>query len=264
MKKILICLTSSILVLGLFTGCKDKSAAAKPVKGTIEEAFGADSIPQFVKDSFNKTSGTNDGFEVILDDKENNVSVLGLMTCTDGQSAQGYGVKVMKGNQETMLEIRHGNEPKAYYDASNGNLWFTGAVMEGTGTLVERPYLIYFDENGKANIVTSIDPYDMQQELCKRLSYSIEGQDITILVDGKPLYTVTNHVEDMGDFFDDAIWIGEQIEYVVDKDLTVNVMPGINFVTGKVLNYDDMLPITAKVNLNPDGTFTLSDFNYIK
>ena len=233
MKKILICLTSSILVLGLFTGCKDKSDGAKPVKGTIEEPFGADSIPQFVKDSFNKTSDTNDGFEVILDDKENDVSVLGLMTCSDGQSAQGYGVKVIKGTQETMLEIRHGNDPKVYYDASNGNLWLAGAEMEGTGTLVERPYLIRFDENGKASIVSSIDPYDMQKELIKRLSYSIEGQDITILVDGKPLYTVTNQVEDMGDFFDDPIWIGEQMGYFVDKDLTVYVMPGISFVTGR-------------------------------
>lgn len=267
MKKSLIYLASTLLVLGLIAGCKGKDSAMKPVKGVLEQPFGADSIPQSISDSFNKSEWkaiSDDHFETILEDKENGVKVMGLMKCADEKSSEGYGVVVIKGDQATTLAIHHGNQPSAYYDASNGNLWFTGGVMEGTGTLVERPYLINFDENGKANIVASIDPYNMQQELCKRLSYSIDGQDITILVDGKPLYTVTNHVEDMGDFFDDAIWIGEQIKYFVDKDLSVYVIPGISFVTGKMLTYDDMRAITAKVNLNPDGTFTLSDFEVIE
>jgi len=59
---------------------------------------------------------------------------------------------------------------------------------------------------------------------------------------------------------DDAIYIGEQLEYSIAGPLTVTVTPGVNFTVGKVLIYDDMPFITATVTLNDDGTFTLSDF----
>jgi hypothetical protein len=135
--------------------------------------------------------------------------------------------------------------------------------MEGTGTLVERPYLIQFDENNHAAIKASIDPYDMQQELCKRITYSIDGQNITLYADEKPIATVTNQTKDMGEFYDDPIWIGEQIEYQVGKKLTVCFVPGISFVTGKVLIYDDMPTIAADVELTADG-FNLSDFRVLQ
>jgi hypothetical protein len=136
--------------------------------------------------------------------------------------------------------------------------------MEGTGVNVERPYLLRFDDNGYASIVNSIDPYVMQQALCKALTYSINGQDITFYAEGKELAKATNTMEDMGGFMDDAIYIGEQISYGIEgpatSPLTVHVTPGVNFVVGKVLHYDDMPTISATVTLNEDGSINLSDF----
>ena len=106
----------------------------------------------------------------------------------------------------------------------------------------------------------SIDPYEMQQALCKALTYSIDGQEITFYADGKELAKATNKMEDMGGFMDDAIYIGEQIAYGIEGPLTVQVTPGINFVVGKVLQYDDMPTITATVTLGEDGNITLGDF----
>ena len=40
----------------------------------------------------------------------------------------------------------------------------------------------------------------------------------------------------------------------------MQVTPGVNFVVGKILHYDDMPTISATVKLNDDGSFTLSDF----
>ncbi|MBR4828279.1 MAG: hypothetical protein IKZ92_00535, partial [Muribaculaceae bacterium] len=81
--------------------------------------------------------------------------------------------------------------------------------------------------------------------------------------DGKPLTTVTNHIEDMGDFMDDAIYIGEQISYGIEGPITVHVTPGVNFVTGKVLHYDDMPTISATVTMTESGP-SLSDFKVDK
>ena len=266
MKKSLISLLTIVLICGIATGCKDKAAVTQPVKGTFYELIGPDSVPQEVSLKLKNTqkAASDDCYEAILGDKDSKVSVWGLMKCSDNQSSQGYGVIVVKDGQETAFEIRHGNMPKAFYEEETGQLWFSGAVIEGTGTLVERPYLMKFDENNRAEIVASIDPYDMQQELCKRLGYSIDGQDITIYADGDSLVTITNHLENMGGFYDDALWIGEQIQYIVNKDLTVYFVPGISFVVGKVLIYDDMVGIVAKVNLQPDGSFTLSDFQVLE
>ena len=132
--------------------------------------------------------------------------------------------------------------------------------MEGTGVNVERPYLLRFDDNGYASIANSIDPYEMQQALCKVLTYSINGQEITFYGDGKELAKATNKMEDMGGFMDDAIYIGEQISYSIEGPITVHVTPGVNFVVGKVLHYDDMPTISATVTLKDDGGFSLSDF----
>ena len=38
----------------------------------------------------------------------------------------------------------------------------------------------------------------------------------------------------------------------------------MSFVTGKVLHYDDMPTITARVTLNNDGSFTLSDISVVQ
>jgi hypothetical protein len=131
--------------------------------------------------------------------------------------------------------------------------------MEGTGVNVERPYLLRFDDNGYASIANSIDPYEMQQALCKVLTYSINGEEITFYAEGKPLTTVTNTVKDMGGFMDDAIYVGEQISYGIEGPITVHVTPGVNFVVGKVLHYDDMPTFSATVTLEENGP-KLSDF----
>ena len=131
--------------------------------------------------------------------------------------------------------------------------------MEGTGVNVERPYLLRFGDDGYASIVNSIDPYEMQQALCKALTYSINGQEITFYAEGKELAKATNTMEDMGGFMDDAIYIGEQIAYGIEGPLTVHVTPGVNFVVGKVLHYDDMPTISATVTMNENGP-QLSNF----
>ena len=57
----------------------------------------------------------------------------------------------------------------------------------------------------------------------------------------------------MGGFMDDAIYVGEQISYSIEGPLTVHVTPGVNFVVGKVLLYDDMPTFSATVNFTPDS-----------
>ena len=69
---------------------------------------------------------------------------------------------------------------------------------------------------------------------------------------------------DMGDIMDDAIYIGEQIAYGLDAPLTVHITPGLNFVTGKVLLYDNMPTLIATVTLDENGGVTLSDFKAMK
>ena len=100
----------------------------------------------------------------------------------------------------------------------------------------------------------------MQQALCNQLKYSIKGEKITLYCGDQEPVTVTNTVKDMGDFYDDALWFGEQLSYDISgENVYVRATPGVSFVTGKVLHYDDMPTISAKVTLNADGSFTLSD-----
>ena len=134
--------------------------------------------------------------------------------------------------------------------------------MEGTGTHVECPYLLRFNNDGHAEIVNSIDPYDMQQAICKRLGYEIKDEQIFFYDGKKHIHTATNHVKDMGRFDNEAIWIGEQISYDISgKKLKVSFTPGVKFVVGQVLIYDDMPTLTSEVTLSDDGSFTLSDIS---
>ena len=247
-----------VALCGMMTGCK--SNAQHPVNGTMEEAVAPGEAPQAVVDLM-KHVNIDDRYETLMEDKTTGVSVWSLMKCTDEVSSEGYGIVVGKGDVQTALpQFRHGRMPRARYDAATGELWILGSDMEGTGVNVERPYLLHFDNNGYASIVNSIDPYEMQQALCKALTYSIDDQEITFYADGKELTKATNTMEDMGGFMDDAIYIGEQISYGIEGPITVHVTPGVNFVVGKVLHYDDTPTIIATVILNDDGSFTLSDF----
>ena len=247
-----------VALCGMMTGCKDN--AQRPVNGTMEEAVAPGDAPQAVYDLM-KQVNLDERYETVMEDKTTGVAVYSLLNCGDTVSSEGYGIVVGKGDVKTALpQLRHGRMPRARYDAATGDLWILGSDMEGTGVNVERPYLLRFDDNGYASIANSIDPYEMQQALCKVLTYSINGQEITFYGDGKELAKATNKMEDMGGFMDDAIYIGEQLSYSIEGPITVHVTPGVNFVVGKVLHYDDMPTISATVTLKDDGGFSLSDF----
>lgn len=265
MKKILISMTAILLACGAVTGCKDKPTGPQPVKGTIEQKIEGDSIPKAVPIALDVTTKTpgDERFECILDDKDNEVSVWVLTKCSDKKTSDGYGITVVKGGVETDFNIFYGKKPKAYYNKHSRNLWIVGNVSEDSVTKTEMPYLMRFDKDKKAHIIASIDPYDMQQELCKRITYNIDGQNITLYADSKPLTTVTDKMQDMGGFDDAPIWIGEKISYLMSRNLTLCFVPGINHVVGKVLNYDDMPIIAATVDVSYDG-FTVTDFRLVK
>ena len=250
-----------IALCGMTTGCKGD--AQRPVNGTMEEAVAPGDAPQVVVDLM-KHVNIDECYETLMEDKTTGVSVWSLMKCSDTISSEGYGMVVAKGDVKTALpQLRHGRMPRTRYDAATGELLIVGADTEGTGVNIERVYMLRFDENGYASITNSIDPYEMQEAWCKALTYTIDGQDITFYAEGKPLATVTNHIEDMGGFMDDAIYIGEQISYSIEGPLTVHVTPGVNFVVGKVLHYDDMPTFSATVTMSESGP-TLSDFTVDK
>ena len=252
-----------VALCGMMTGCKDKGDAQRPVNGTMEEAVVPGEAPQAEVDLM-KHVNIDDRYETLMEDKTNGVSVWSLLKCSDEVSSEGYGIVVGKGDVKTALpQMRHGRMPRARYDTTTGDLWILGSQAEGTGVNIERPYLLRFDENGYASIINSIEPYEMQEALCKALTYSIDGQDITFYAEGKPLTTVTNHIEDMGGFMDDAIYIGEQLSYGIEGPITVHVTPGVNFVVGKVLHYDDMPTISATVTMTDSGPI-LNDFRVEK
>jgi len=252
-------IATAVAVCGTLACCNNN--APQPVNGTLEKGENTLDAPPAVYKAMTRVV-IDDRYETVMEDKATGVNVYSLLNCGDTLSSEGYGMAVSRGDVLTALpKLRHGRMPRARYDNTSGNLWIVGSDMEGTGVLVERPYLLRFDADGYASVITSINPYEMQQALCKDLSYTINGQDISFLAQGQPLITVTNHTEDMGDIMDDdAIYIGEQLEYSIAGPLTVTVTPGVNFTVGKVLIYDDMPFITATVTLNDDGTFTLSDF----
>ena len=248
-----------IALCGAMTGCKGN--AQRPVNGTFESPIGKGTAPEAVLDATKKMAVTDERLETVMEDKANGVAVYSLLNCSDEVSSEGYGMLIAKGDVPTaMPQIRHGRMPRARYDAATGDLWIVGSDIDGTGVNVERPYLLRFDADGHADIVREIDPYDIQQALCKVLTYSINGQEITFYAEGKELAKATNTMEDMGGFMDDAIYIGEQIAYGIEGPLTVQVTPGVNFVVGKILHYDDMPTISATVTLDEKGGITLSDF----
>ena len=243
---------AAVVLCGIMTGCKDNAQC--PVNGTWDNAVeineSLQGVPQAVYGAMSKAD-IDDRFETLMEDKTNDVAVYSLLKCSDTVSSEGYGMFVVKGGIKTALpQICHGRMPRARYDAATGDLVILGSAMEGTGVNVEQPYYLRFDSTGYARIVGTINPYEIQESVCKALTYSIKGQDITFYSNGKELVTVTNHIDDMGEFMDDAIYVGEQITYSIEGPLTVHITPGLNFVTGKVLHYDDMPTFSAPVTVD--------------
>lgn len=261
MKRVMFGMCAAILTCCAIMGCKGGTEAVRPVQGVLEQPAGSTLAPQGVAEVL-QAEVIDNRFECLLCDSSHDVSVWSLLRCDEETSAEGYGIVVKKGQKLTMLpNLRHGNMPAARYDAGKDELWLTGADLEGSGVRVERPYLLRFDAEGSARIAATIDPYEMQQAFCQHLGYDIHDEDITFYADNHPLVTVTNHVQNMGGFYEDAVWIGEQISYDLTEGLAVSIVPGISFVVGKVLTYDDMPVLKAAVTLTPEG-FTLSDFTH--
>lgn len=256
----------TVVLIIVLAGCKGKKSDGgnleiKPVNGTIESPLAGERAPKsVVKALLNVT--IDDRFENILDENSGAVKIWSLLRCDAERSAEGFGIVAEKGSTTTTFpNVRHGNNPRAYYNESDGSVWVIGAASEGTGVLIEKPYLICFGDDDKAAIAATIDPYDLQQKLCERVSYSVEGKQVSLYADNRQLTTVVCSVTDMGDIYEDAVWIGEQIIYDFDgQNLIAKVTPGLSFNTGKVLNYDDLPTLKMPVTLT-DDSFELGDIS---
>lgn len=280
-KKTLIAL---LVIAGLsLTSCNQKYT--KPLNGVLDFVFKSE-VPEKVN-KIKQEFGFDENYEKLLDEKKDGVGVYSVYGFKDGTSSEGYGIVIRKdGVWSAFPEICHGKNPLARYDKKRNSLWLTGGVMEGTGVFVEKLYHIKFNEDGKAYIAGNIDPYIMQEELCKKFSYSIKNDKITFYAgESKPERHLTNprlwfdkitssgvrelcvrenKVKDMGGFDKDAIWIGEQLFYDISgDDLYVYFVPGVKFVTGLVLHYENMPTLTARITIDKDGHFTLSDENSV-
>ena len=240
--------------------CNPKTTDLQAVGETLSEPIALSEAPAAVKQTL-KSVEFDERYEVILSDSRNDVVVWSLMYCSDEVSSEGYGVVISKGSaMTTIADLRHGRQPAAHYDAATGNLWIIGSDMEGTGTLVERAYLLRFDEEGKAHIVCSIEPYAMQHKLAERLAYTVDGDLVTLYDDSERIDTATNSIDDMGAIDDKAVWIGEQIGYhFVGSNLYVDVTPGLKYVNGPALAYDDLPTLTARVTTTDDCGFSIEE-----
>ncbi len=241
----------------LFMGCKGQSADMRPVAGTIEESLPADSAPAKVLAAIDGAARFHQ--HEILNDTMNNVCVWSVDE-VDTASTEGFGVVVQKGAvSTTFANLKHTRQPMARYDKDADLLWFANSALEGTGVEVERLYQIRFQEDDKAFIAAVVEPYEVQNALMERLKYSIDGETVTFYDGKQSLVTATNTVTDMGGFDDEQpVWIGEQIRFDLSGEgIIVKFVPGIKFVTGLVLTYDDMPTFSVPVTLAADGSISL-------
>ena len=243
-----------LLVAMALTGCQHEGPEVKAVSGVLEGMVVTDSVSEQVKVAIGKAIESR-AYECLLRDEAEDISVWSLTS----EATEGWGLVIEKASRLNIFpDIRHSRQPRAQRNPISGDIWLVASAMEGTGVAVERPYLVRFGENDIAYIAATIDPYDMQQALCQRLRYAVEGREVTLYDGDQHLVTVVVNETNMGDLYEDAVWIGEQLTYEADSDgLTVCVTPGLSFNTGLVLLYDDMPTLKARVTLDDDGTFTL-------
>ena len=247
----------------LFCSCKSSSKATETsyplVAGTLEEPLKPDSAPARILEAMEKAERYHN-YE-IMSDTAHDLCVEAIDE-VDSTPTEGYGIVVEKGAASTsFLNLGNARLPKSRYDAKTGTLWFANCAMWGTGVQVERLYMMRFDKNNKAHIANTIDPYDIQHQLCQRLGYSIEGEQVTLYDSGCEIARATNTVSDMGGFdSEQPLWIGEQIQY----DLSGNaplllITPGVKFTTGLVLTYDDMPTLAAPLTISNDGKVSIGE-----
>ena len=256
MRKILVIATAIISLGGLsvlMNSCQTKQSGVRLVAGTLDAPLPADTAPQHVQEAYGKALKVHP-FD-ILSDEANSISVCGIGE-VDTTSTEGYGVMVTKGaTSTTFLNIRNTRQPMACYDAQTGNLWLTSSAMEGSGVRVEWLYQIRFHDNDSAYVAAVVNPYDVQQALCQRLGYTLDGDTVTLYDGERQLATAVNSLSDMGGFdTEQPLWIGEQLFYDLTGDqVRLQVVPGVKFATSPVLIYDDIPTLSLPVSsLTPD------------
>ena len=258
---VMIAFVSSVFFVSC-NSCSNRSAAARlHVSGTLDAPLEPEQAPAWLAGAMDGPGRFHE-YEIMAD-TAHAISVEAVAEI-DTASTGGYGVVVVKGSTTTFFpDLRHSRQPKACYDAESDVLLFACSAMEGTGVQVERLYVIRFDEGGKAHIAGSADPYDIQQEICQRLGYSIEGEQITFFDGEREIARATNTVTDMGGFdSENPLWVGEQISYDLDGEVPLLlVTPGVNFTTGLVLTYDDMPSLKSPLSIDSSGKVTLGDFS---
>lgn len=268
-------LSVSVVLCMVMAACQSQpDNKTYPVIATLDSPPPVDTAPQKVHTAINKCS--MECFERIMYDEPNDISVWSLLRCGPDVSSDGYGIMIQNKERKTFFpDIHHGRSPLAVYHVIEDGISLTCGAIEGTAVLTERYYVFGFTnysitnfidsidsqdywkhraECNIADLVYSIDPYEVQQALCKQLSYSINGNQITLYYKNNKLYTHTNNVkyEDNYDA-DSLIWIGEQMRYLISGSLPILlVTPGLKFPDSNVLTYDDMP--TLAVELLTDNT----------
>ena len=243
----------------LMTSCQTKNAGIRLVAGTLDAPLPADTAPQHVQEAYGKALKVHP-FD-ILSDEANSISVCGIGE-VDTTSTEGYGIMVTKGaTSTTFLNIRNTRQPMACYDAQTGNLWFTSSAMEGSGVRVEWLYQIRFHDNDSAYVAAVVNPYDVQQALCQRLGYTLDGDSVT-LYDGVTLLKTLPDREGLGESL--LLFIGEQLFYDLTGDqVQLQVVPGVKLADSPVLIYDDMPTLSLPVTLSGEGTPAFGEFQRI-
>ena len=297
MKKILV-IAAAVIFLGglsvLMNSCQTKQSGVRLVAGTLDAPLPADTAPQHVQEAYGKALKVHP-FD-ILSDEANSISVCGIGE-VDTTSTEGYGIMVTKGaTSTTFLNIRNTRQPMACYDAQTGNLWLTSSAMEGSGVRVEWLYQIRFHDNDSAYVAAVVNPYDVQQALCQRLGYTLDGDSVTlcsVTPDGAtPLATLPQPLpiregsdiplhqkspqgkvttplpdrEGLGESLpgDSLLFIGEQLFYdLTGNQVQLQVVPGVKFADSPVLIYDDMPTLSLPVTISGEGTPAFGEFQRI-
>jgi len=293
MKKIFV-IAAAVIFLGglsvLMNSCQTKQSGVRLVAGTLDAPLPADTAPQHVQEAYGKALKVHP-FD-ILSDEANSISVCGIGE-VDTTSTEGYGIMVTKGaTSTTFLNIRNTRQPMARYDAQTGNLWLTSSAMEGSGVRVEWLYQIRFHDNDSAYVAAVVNPYDVQQTLCQRLGYTLDGDSVTlcsVTPDGAtPLATlpqplpiregsdiplhqkspqgkVTTPLPDReGQGESPLLFIGEQLFYdLTGNQVQLQVVPGVKLADSPVLIYDDMPTLSLPVTLSGEGTPAFGEFQRI-
>lgn len=245
----------------LINGCTEKKLTTLPINGVLEENIITPKAPEIVHQSL-QTTTIDERFEELFND--NVIGVWSLVQCNKETSSDGYGI-VVKHKQTTTVfpDLFHGKNPTAQYDSSCGNLWLTCGIMEGTCANVEQLYLIKFDDNGTAHIVKTIQPYDIQQDFSQHINYYTKENQIVLYIDSLPVDTIICTIDDMGGFNEQAVWIGEQMQFNFNEYPTVLVTPGISFNVGKILLYDNMPTFAGTLHFS-DTSYSISDIQIFR